>query len=315
MAVPGLEPVATRGVDSSTDFDVAQIIDARDRRWTIKAPRSVISGAAMEGEFALLENLAVEADEGALPFDVPRPHGFAPLPEGGRAMVFPQIAGHPLNAPRVAGIAVKVAHAIASLHGLPTRVLEDTGLPTFSANECRERRLAELDEAASTGRVPAQLLERWEAACEDVRVWRFVPTVVHGDLAPEHILTHGQEVSGVIEWASAHVGDPADDLAPLLAEAPEAAMDRLLDSYHSARGVEDEYFLARAVLASELAVLRWLMHGVRTESAEIIDDAAGMLRELASLTEDAEPIAHIGVATEETGEPETAEIPRPEFNS
>src|SRR5699024_12797764 len=68
------------------DFDLARILDEDGRAWMVKAPRSVIAGAAMEGEVALLENLALAIDDGDLPFEVPRPAGFAPLPEGGRAM-------------------------------------------------------------------------------------------------------------------------------------------------------------------------------------------------------------------------------------
>lgn len=265
----------------------------------VKAPRSVITGAAMEGEVALLENLALAIDDGDLPFEVPRPAGFAPLPEGGRAMVFPEIAGRALSVQQLAGMATSVAEAIAALHSLPIGVLAETGLPTYSAQEYRERRLSEVDEAAATGHVPGSLLQRWEDACEDVRLWRFIPTLVHGDLLPEHILTTGADVVGVIEWAAAQVGDPADDLAPLLAAAPEEAIDTLLEAYCAARGVEDEHLLARAVLASELAVLRWLMHGVRSHDADVIADAVHMLEELAAATEEADPIASIGVAPEE----------------
>lgn len=299
VAVPGLKPTAATGAESSNDFDLARIVDEGGRAWMVKAPRSVIAGAAMEGEVALLENLALAIDDGDLPFEVPRPAGFAPLPEGGRAMVFPQIAGRPLSVAQLVGMATSVAEAIAALHSLPIGVLAETGLPTYSAQEYRERRLSEVDEAAATGHVPGSLLQRWEDACEDVRLWRFIPTLVHGDLLPEHILTAGTGVVGVIEWAAAQVGDPADDLAPLLAAAPEEAMDTLLEAYGAARGVEDEHLLARAVLASELAILRWLMHGVRSDDADVITDAVHMLEELAAATEDADPIASIGVAPEE----------------
>ena len=277
----------------------------------VKAPRSVITGAAMEGEVALLENLALAIDDGDLPFEVPRPAGFAPLPEGGRAMVFPEIAGRALSVQQLAGMATSVAEAIAALHSLPIGVLAETGLPTYSAQEYRERRLSEVDEAAATGHVPGSLLQRWEDACEDVRLWRFIPTLVHGDLLPEHILTTGADVVGVIEWAAAQVGDPADDLAPLLAAAPEEAIDTLLEAYRAARGVEDEHLLARAVLASELAILRWLMHGVRSHDADVIADAVHMLEELAAATEEADPIASIGVAPEEPAPPPAVETGPP----
>lgn len=295
VAVPGVEPAAVQLLESTTDFDMAKVQDVKEQQWIVKAPRSVLSGAAMEGEVALLDNLAAQRESGHLPFDVPRPRGFASLPEGGRAMVYPHIIGAPLNAAKVEAIAPAVATAIGAIHSLPTAVLESTGLPTYSASEFRQRRLADLDEAAQTGKVPPRLLGRWESACEDVRLWNFAPTIVHGDLAPDHIFIHREKVSGIIEWASAQVGDPAEDLAPLLSQAPERAMDALLNAYAQARRVTDEFLLARTVLSSELMLLRWLMHGVHNDDGEIITDAQQMLNELDYVTVDTLPINEIGV--------------------
>lgn len=303
MAIPGLEPVATRRIDSST-YDVVEVLDERGNQWVLKAPRDAMLGAAMEGEVALLENLQGSGSERPLPFAVPRPRGFAPMPEGGRAMIYQFIPGQPLNVARLGAIAPEVARAISAIHSLPARVVEDAGMPTYTAGELREKRLAELDEAASTGRVPSALLSRWEAACEDVRLWQFQPVVVHGDLSPEAFLILQAKVVGIIDWASAHVGDPATDLAPLLAGAPESAMDVLLDAYQETRGQEDPHLLARAVLASELALLRWLMHGIHTGDDDVIQDAAAMLAELDYAVEEAGPIAEIGLEPEELPEPE-----------
>ena len=52
--------------------------------------------------------------------------------------------------------------------------------------------------------------------------------------------------------------------------APVAAVKNVLD---------------RAGLASELALARWLLHGVRTDSGAIVDDAVGMLADLVTLIE------------------------------
>src|SRR5699024_11842293 len=123
-------------------------------------------------------------------------------------MVFPQIAGRPLSVAQLVGMATSVAEAIAALHSLPIGLLAETGLPTYSAQEYRERRLSEVDEAAATRHVPGSLLQREEDACEDVRLWRFIRTLVHGDLLPEPILTAGTGDVGEIEWAAAQVGDP-----------------------------------------------------------------------------------------------------------
>src|SRR5699024_6048762 len=145
-------------------------------------------------------------------------------------------------------------------------VVAEAGLPAYTAEEYRLRRLSEVDEAATTGHVPPRLLSRWEAALEDVRLWRVRATPVHGDLAAEHVIIRDRRVGGIVDGSDARVADPADDLAWLLAAAPEQALDSILEAYALARTEGgDDQLLPRAVLASELALVRWLMHGVRID--------------------------------------------------
>lgn len=269
---------------SGGDTDAAVVLAADGRRWVVRAPRTATAGAALEAEVVLLRALAAHVESGALPFAVPVPAGFAPLPEGGRAMVHPLLRGRPLPLEQLGpgpGLAAEVGRGIARIHELPVEVVEDAGLPTYDAGAYRERRLAEVDEAARTGRVPGGLLRRWEHALEDVAMWRFQPTVTHGDLTTDHVLCVRDEVTAVLGWSEAKVADPADDLAWLLVAAPHEAVDPILESYAMHRTeMRDPHLADRALLAGELALARWLLHGVRNDDAEVVDDATAMLVEL-----------------------------------
>lgn len=298
IARPGLDVVATQPPrEPGADFDVVGIVDADDRRWIVRSPRHAAAGAAMEGEVALLGELADAVNRNLLPFDVPRPAGFAPLPEGGRAMIYPELVGHPLDPTALTAdspLLRSLAHAIAALHELSGSAVRTAGLPDYDAEGYRQRRLAEVDETARTGHLPSRLLRRWEHALEDVSLWRFATTPVHGDLAGEHVLVDGEQVVGIVDWSDACVADPADDLAWLLAQTSPAAADAVMDHYGQAReAAVDDAFDARATLASELAVARWLMHGVRIRSDEVIEDAIDMLRELDEAVADAPPIGRV----------------------
>jgi aminoglycoside phosphotransferase (APT) family kinase protein len=44
----------------------------------------------------------------------------------------------------------------------------------------------------------------------------FEPTLVHGDLGPEHLRCREGRLVGVIDWGDARIGDPALDYAWLL---------------------------------------------------------------------------------------------------
>ncbi|MCU1432947.1 MAG: aminoglycoside phosphotransferase [Actinotalea sp.] len=293
-AVPGLDAYdVRRSSPQGAGIDAAVVVDAESKRWVVRSPQDARAGAALEAEVALLQALAVHVDAGRLPFAVPRPAGFAQLPEGGRAVVHAQLPGRPLQLELLGpgpGLAAALGRAIAALHELPLSTADDAGVPVYDADAYRRRRLAEVDEAARTGHVPPALLRRWEAALEDVALWRFQPTLVHGDLSADHVLCSATEPTGVLGWSEAKVADPADDLAWLLVAAPHEAVDPILEAYTLRRTeMRDRHLPARALLAGELALARWLLHGVRSDDQSIIDDATAMLRELESHAAEADP--------------------------
>ena len=162
-----------------------------------------------------------------LPFSVPTPKGFVALKEGGRAAVYPYLPGRTLDLtdlPAGPGLAAEIGRAIAALHNVDRQLFDEAGLPSYDADTYRTRRLAELDRAAATGHVPTALLARWEAALEDVSLWRFAPTPTHGDLTGDQVLAVFDDdedastgrVRAFTGWEDAKVADPADDFAALV---------------------------------------------------------------------------------------------------
>jgi len=289
-AVPGLDARSARPVDDPGDYDTAVVTDADGARWTVRAPRSLQAGAALEAETELLASLQHYVQSGVLSFAVPRISGSALLPEGGRAIVHPALDGAPLDVDALRpgpGLAADLGRVLASIHELPRTVVDDAGLPGYDVEEYRTRRMAELDEAAGTGTVPPALLRRWERALEDVSLWRFQPVVVHGDLGPEQVLVERGRVVALTDWASARVADPADDLAWVLVSAPPEAIDSIMEAYQLRRTeLTDTHLVDRALLVGELALARWLLHGVRHGLDDVVADALDMLADLDDATHD-----------------------------
>ncbi len=288
--MPGLDVYdVLRSPHTDADFDVVVVKDATGTRWIVRAPKRAAAGAALEAERSLLAALARAHDTGLLPFDVPRPRGAAAMsdPDGGRAVVYSEVSGAPLTLATMdpgPGLAAALGTALAAIHELPPTLIEDEGLPTYTADEYRERRMAELDAAIDTGKVPPRLADRWENQLENVAWWRFEPTVVHGDLGEHQIHVRGEAITGVSDWMDARVADPADDLAWLAASAPDDVLESVLEAYRLARReTRDPHLIDRARLASELALVRWLMYGVRTDNADVIADGEGMLSDLEAL--------------------------------
>lgn len=294
-AIKGCEPVSSRRLGQhDPDVDSAWVEDTIGRQWVVRAPRTAAAGARMDAEGRLSEGLY-----GWVSFSVPKVAGDAPLPTGGKAFVHRAPSGTALDAARLAAspaLAASFGRTVAIIHDLPTRLIADVDMPVYEADEYRQRRLAEVDRAAGTGHVPSALLTRWEHELEESTAWRFVPCVVHGELDGDSVLVEGNEVTGVLDWAQARVADPADDFAWLAGAVEPAVFDTVLGAYTAKRRTTPDGDLARrAHLAGELAVARWLLHGVTTDDATIVDDAVAMLKQLdRSLAQDSQPLAAEG---------------------
>lgn len=284
VAVPGLDPVRlARPQTLTTTLRVAGVIDTKGRHWEILQARTDAAGASLDAETEVLRRLGRQRDDGHLSFDVPRPAGSL-RQEGSHIQVRSHIEGNPINLASLRpgpGLSASLGQALGELHDLPTTVVSEAGLPVYDAEEVRQRWLTLLDDAAATGKVPPSLLARWEEMLEDTALWRFRPTVVHGDLAEENIVTAGGGVVALRGLTSMHVGDPAEDLAWLYATAPVDCLDSIEGAYERSRreGV-DAHARDRAELVSEMSLVRWLMHGVRSQDQDVIDDAVAMLTDL-----------------------------------
>lgn len=283
-AIDGLQAVGTRGPNTSTpDFQYGGVLDSRGRHWVVKLPLTTQAATIIEAEAGLATSLIEQLRSGNLPFDVMRPAGFAQV-DAGRALVYPAPMGKSLDFENLnADGARELGRSLASIHRLATSVIEDAGMPVYDADTVRRRLLTELSDATATGEIPAILRRRWENALENDELWNFEPCVVHGDVAPEHFLWSEGSVSCVLGFGEAHVGDPAQDFAHLISGVSEELFDSIYQSYVNALETEvDEQFFTRTILLSEIALMRWLMFGVRHDDREIIADAADMLADLAA---------------------------------
>ncbi|WP_124039264.1 phosphotransferase [Neoactinobaculum massilliense] len=278
-----VDVVATRPPFVRTeDFVSGCVLDSRGRHWMVKVPRNAGAATILEAEAALAPALLTQLRAGNLPFDIMRPAGSADVEGAGRAVVYPEPFGKaaPLEELTEAQ-AREFGRALAAIHLLPPDTIEEAGLPSYTVKELRERTAAEVSNGAATGDVPAILRRRWERLLADDALWQFTPVVVHGDVAGENFLWSHGTIATVLGFGEAHVGDPARDLAPLLYLEP-AAWDAIVASYENTRSIDlSEGDFRRILFASELSVLRWLMHGVTTGNDAIRNDGIQMLGDLA----------------------------------
>lgn len=89
----------------------------------------------------------------------------------------------------------------------------------------------------------------------------YTPALIHNDLAPYHILYEkaGQRITGVIDFGTASINDPAKDFALLINAFGESFLRRMIRFYP-----EIDEALDRARFYAGALELEWALIGVRT---------------------------------------------------
>ncbi len=285
-AVPGLTPTAVSAApDDPADFDSALLLDSEGKRWRVRSPQHAEASARLETEFLVLRAF-VPGIRAELPFLMPTVAGSVRLGSL-TTFVYSHLAGATRSVEELTAgpdaLARELGVALAAIHDLPHTLVSNADLPSYTPNEFRQRRLNELDQAATTGKIPPALLLRWEHALEDVSLWRFNPCVVHGDLHEDNLMVDGDRVTAVTGWTDLRIGDPADDFAWLVASNEQDFVDSVLSSYTgSRRDAPDKHLLRRAALSAEFALAQYLVKGIAASDADMISEAEGMLESLAS---------------------------------
>jgi macrolide phosphotransferase len=285
-AVPGLTPTAVSSApDDPADFDSALLLDSEGKRWRVRSPRHAEASARLETEFLVLRAFA-PAIRAELPFLMPTVAGSVRLGSLS-TFVYSHLGGTTRSVEELTAgpdaLAREIGVALAAIHDLPRAIVSNADLPSYTPNEFRQRRLNELDQAATTGKIPPALLRRWEHALEDVSLWRFNPCVVHGDLHEDNILVEGQRVTAVTGWTDLRIGDPADDFAWLVASNEHDFVDAVLGAYTAGRrDTPDKHLLRRAALSAEFALAQYLVKGIATGDSSMVAEAEEMLATLAS---------------------------------
>ena len=283
-AVPALALTGVAGSpDDAADFDSALLVDDAGKQWRVRSPKHVEASMRLETELLVLRAF-VPAVRAELPFALPYVAGTVRLGEL-CTFVYSHLPGATKDIDELAmaggELAEDVGRAMAAIHALPQSLVNNADLPSYTANEFRQRKLNELDQAATTGKIPPTLLRRWEHALEDVGLWRFSPTVVHGDLHEDNLLISGNRISAVNGWTDLRIGDPADDFAWLIAANNSRFTDTVHSAYVAARpDAVDPHLIRRAALSAEFALAQWLVRGLAAENQSMVEEAEEMLATL-----------------------------------
>lgn len=279
-AAPGRTFRSYRRIDSNPELDQLHLWDQQDNAYQLLIPATPAGEAELASELQAISVLAKLSDQ--LSIEAPEVVGQTKDADGNSAVLLTLIGGENPDLARFAPgeFSKSFASAISSIHQLNPSLIRDAGLAEYSAETILQLKVAEIDRIAQTGRVPANLLSRWEAATEDLGLFRFHPSVIHGSISDDTLRVSGQSVTGIARWATLQIADPAEDLRWLTGGALKTTLEDTLIRYRAVRENADENISQRAQLYSELELGSWLTYCLENKDEKAIAQAEDMISEL-----------------------------------
>ncbi len=267
-------------VDSNPDVETLRLWSADGQSYEFKMPANAAGISELATEQMVVQSMRRLASK--LPFEIPEALGQTRDSDGTTGVLFTLLEGSNPDLSRLGPgpFSKSFGEALAALHSLPVEDIADAGLPQYDSAAILQQKVAELDRMAATGKVPAQLLSRWEQALEDIGLFRFHATITHGALSSDAVMINGQQVVGLTNWNALSIGDPAEDFRWLSGGALPSTFEDAMLHYRAARPSADENFAQRAMLYSELELGTWLLHCLAVGDAEQIKQAEELLAEL-----------------------------------
>jgi aminoglycoside phosphotransferase (APT) family kinase protein len=237
--------------------------------WIVRVPRRREAEESLRREGALLAAVAARLPSSTP--EVDRVTQQSPI-----CVVTRKIAGVPAHGHPTTG--TELGRFLAALHAVPTEVLP---LPTSDVSSWRaahEQRRAQFERSVFP---LLDLDERRRAHDLFASIeFDFAPTLVHGDLGPEHVLCRSDgHIEGVIDWGDARIGDPAIDLAWALHGTGSTFADAVVASY----GSVPRAMYARAAFYHRRGPWYEVLYGLEIDRPDLIATGLAGLRARLSL--------------------------------
>ncbi|MBM3263537.1 MAG: phosphotransferase [candidate division Zixibacteria bacterium] len=191
------------------------------------------------------------------------------------AIAYPYLSGMPLSRETVADLEETDRQAVADQLGRFLRTMHTFPLTDALRTEiaatpapCRYTDWIDIRRQAEEHVRPLLLPHQqdwmeglFDDMLRDPATFDYVPSLIHGDLAPYHILfdapTH--RLTGIIDFGVAGLGDPAIDIGLLMCVYGERFVTRLGRVYP-----EIDRLLPRSRFYAQASQLQWVLVGIKT---------------------------------------------------
>lgn len=267
--------------DMGIDFRVGIVTDINGQKWILRIPRR--------------EDMSVQIEEEKHILDLVKKHLSVEVPDW-------EIANHELIAYRLLtdkpaltfdantyevtwnmdkespNYVPSLAKVLIELHSIPESEVKEKELKIKSSSEIRKEIEDQLKLVKAEIGISNELETRYKNWLDNDRLWPAFSKFIHADLYAGHILTNEKnEVSGIIDWTTAHMGDIAMDFSGHLKVFGEESLKLLIEEYKKLGGQTWERLYEQSVERAAATALAYGFFAVETKNDFHIKGAKEML--------------------------------------
>lgn len=267
--------------DMGIDFRVGMVTDINGQKWILRIPRR--------------EDMSVQIEEEKHILDLVKKHLSVEVPDWKIAnhelIAYPLLTDKPAltfdaNTYEVTwnmdkespNYVPSLAKVLVELHGIPESEVREKGLKIKSSSEIRKEIENQLKLVKAEIGISNELETRYKNWLDNEPLWPAYSKFIHADLYAGHILTNEKnEVSGIIDWTTAHMGDIAMDFSGHLKVFGEESLKLLIEEYKKLGGQTWEHLYEQSVERAAATALAYGFFAVETKNDFHIKGAKEML--------------------------------------
>ncbi|MCI0383758.1 macrolide 2'-phosphotransferase [Streptomyces sp. CNQ085] len=269
--------------EAGLDYRVVMAFDTSGRRWVLRVPRraDVSEGMAAEGRILDLVAPVLAEDGVAVPdWQVRSPELIAyPALPGAPGLTLTD-TGEPDWHMDPAGpdYAERLGRLLARLHSTAPERAGAAGVEVRTPARVRQAWRDDIARVSEAFTVSPSLAEAWHAWIEDDTCWPERTVMTHGEIYPAHVLLDEEgAITGVLDWTTARVDDPARDLPFQYGATGEETLQATLTAYERAGGHVHPGLAAQARHLWDASPIGYALYALTTGAETDRATAAAML--------------------------------------
>lgn len=269
--------------EAGLDYRVVMADDEAGDRWVVRLPRRPDVSDGMAAEARILGLVApVLAAEG-----IGIPHWQVQTPELIAYRALPGAPGLTLSAagepqwhmdPASPDYAARLGRLLARLHAIPAEQADAAGVEVRTSVQVRRSWADDIAQVCESFTVADRFVESWNEWLADDTCWPEHTVMTHGEIYPAHVLMDPDGAfTGVLDWTTARVDDPARDLTVQYGAAGPAMLQVTLDAYEKAGGHVHSGMAVQAKHLWDASPVGYGLYALTTGVGADLTTAAAML--------------------------------------